>query len=302
MRAGRTDIDQLRKRLRKRREAAAKALPGAPADRVARGDQIVYRRDLPAGIAAPRTPPRPAGPPVILAEAVNGQEVETPEGAKAFVVTEHLRGPGEAGGQLCDAFAAAMGDPASGLRLHLAEISDEALAPADALLFDLETTGLGNSPVFLIGAMTWEDNQLVSRQFFARSYAEERAILSLFAALAEPRRLLVSFNGKSFDLPYVRTRAAATALPLDLDLFHLDLLHAARRAWKTDLPDCRLQTLESYICGRHRVDDIPGEAIPQAYHDYVRTENAWQMVPTLLHNRLDLITLAELLVKLPAPG
>jgi len=196
-----------------------------------------------------------------------------------------------------------MADPAGPLRGHLLQadpVGGGSLEPEDLAFFDLETTGLSSSPVFLIGVMVWANGGLFTRQFFARDYSEERPIISMFAECLRGKKMLVSFNGKSFDLPYIRARAAATGAKFAFDGPHFDLLHISRRAWKDRLPNCRLQTLEAHICGRHRTGDIPGHAIPQAYHDYVRTEDARQMVSTLEHNRLDLITLAELMIHLPA--
>jgi uncharacterized protein len=79
---------------------------------------------------------------------------------------------------------------------------------------------------------------------------------------------------------------------------HLDLLGESRRAWGRRLPNCKLQTLEHRICGRLREDDIPGHLIPEAYHEYVRTGDARQMLGVLHHNLLDLVTMADLLARL----
>ena len=153
------------------------------------------------------------------------------------------------------------------------------------------------SHVISIGAMTWEDGELVVRQYFARHYGEEPAVLSAFLKQASGPRVLVSFNGKSYDWPYVRMRAAATGVPFHADFAHLDLLHASRRVWGKTLPDCRLQTLEHHVCGcPRRSDDIPGSQIPDAYHEFVRTGDAAKMLTVLEHNLLDLATLARLLV------
>ena len=78
------------------------------------------------------------------------------------------------------------------------------------------------------------------------------------------------------------------------DLLHCDLLHHARQRWKKKLPNCRLQTLEQYVCGRRRSGDIAGRNIPRAYHDFVRTGDPWQIQSVLHHNALDLITLLQL--------
>ena len=84
-----------------------------------------------------------------------------------------------------------------------------------------------------------------------------------------------------------------------IDPLHFDLLHESRRVWKDVLPDCRLQTLERHVCGRFRQADIPSSEVPEAYHEFVRTENAWQIVEVLNHNLLDLVTLADLMTRFP---
>jgi uncharacterized protein len=111
--------------------------------------------------------------------------------------------------------------------------------------------------------------------------------------------MIITFNGKTFDYPYIKNRAIATGVAINEVLPHFDLLHECRRLWKATLPDCKLQTLEKYVCNRTRFGDIPGHLIPQAYHDYVRTENAWQMKEILKHNMLDLVTLGELMGRWP---
>ena len=170
------------------------------------------------------------------------------------------------------------------------------------LFFDIEATGLTAAPLFLIGVMsaTGEEGgrEVTVRQFLARHYAEEAAVVSLFVQAAEPRTSLVSFNGKSYDLPFIRTRAALHRIPCDVDLDHVDLLHVSRRRWKDELPDCRLQTLETRILGKPRVPDIPGADIPDAYHAFVRSGDASDIVRILTHNVRDLVSLAELLARL----
>ncbi|HEY0073353.1 MAG TPA: ribonuclease H-like domain-containing protein, partial [Abditibacteriaceae bacterium] len=80
---------------------------------------------------------------------------------------------------------------------------------------------------------------------------------------------------------------------------HLDMLHQARRKWRSQVPDCRLQTLEKFLCGRGRVGDVPGYKIPGQYADFVERTRAgqnaaWLLSPILHHNALDLLTLAEI--------
>ena len=119
-----------------------------------------------------------------------------------------------------------------------------------------------------------------------------------FLADVGNKQLLVSFNGKSYDMPYLRARAAATGVAMKFEPMHVDLLHVCRRRWKDMLPDCRLQTLETHICRQQRHGDIPGSEIPNAYHRFVRTGNAAVIVEVLKHNALDLVTLADLVRRL----
>jgi uncharacterized protein YprB with RNaseH-like and TPR domain len=111
---------------------------------------------------------------------------------------------------------------------------------------------------------------------------------------------VVTFNGKTFDVPYLRARGAATGVALPDFAWHLDLLHLARRRYRGRLPDCRLQTLEQHVCRRLRGSDVPGSEIPQVYHDFVRTGDARRIAGVLRHNLHDLVTLAELVVRLVA--
>ena len=172
----------------------------------------------------------------------------------------------------------------------------------DGILFvDLETTGLAQTPLFLIGTLGWEVNDLVVRQYLARDYAEEAAVIEFFVDELTRRTMLSSFNGKSFDIPYVRMRSIANSIKCDISHPHFDLLHECRRVWKGSLPNCKLQTLEQRVCGRPaRVGDIPGRDIPMAYHNFVRSRNATEIAQIMHHNLLDLLTMAELVTKLPA--
>ncbi len=163
---------------------------------------------------------------------------------------------------------------------------------------DIETCGLQGSAVFLIGLLQWDERRgLVLRQFLARDYSQERAILMALWHYLQGQQTIVSFNGRTFDLPFLLERSAVCcAEPECLPPHHVDLLHESRRRWKTVLPNCRLQTIERFVCGRIRTGDIPGSDIPAAYHDFVRTGDARDMRQILYHNAIDLLTLAEIVV------
>jgi len=170
--------------------------------------------------------------------------------------------------------------------------------PERALFIDTETTGLAGNMVFMLGAMRVVGEDIVVTQVLARDYREEPALLEVWRDMAARAGLLVSFNGKSFDVPILRDRLGLHRLEVPPELLHVDLLHHSRRRWRTVLPDCRLQTIEWQLCGRRRVGDIPGEEIPAAYHHFVRTGDARDMLTVLHLNALDLLTLADIAVAL----
>lgn len=179
--------------------------------------------------------------------------------------------------------------------------SAQALGLSRLLFLDLETGGFSSSPVFLAGTMHWNGSDFVLRQYFARHYGEERTLLR--ALDAEVRRFdaVVTFNGKSYDAPFLRDRSHVHGVPLRLPPLHVDLLHPARRRWRYRLADCRLQTLELWVCRRRRAGDVPSEEVPGLYHDFVRRGDPYRLVPVFHHNLLDVITMHEILRALCRP-
>jgi uncharacterized protein YprB with RNaseH-like and TPR domain len=172
-------------------------------------------------------------------------------------------------------------------------------APGDLLFLDCETCGLSGTGIFLVGLMAWEDGHLAFEQWLARDYSEESAILQAFADRFEQAGVLVTFNGKSFDMSMIRERCAFHGVELPhRRVPHLDLLHESRKRWRRDLPNCKLQTLERHLCHRNRVGDIPGAEIPEAYHRFVASGDARQVRDILHHNLLDLLTMAQTVVAL----
>ena len=170
------------------------------------------------------------------------------------------------------------------------------LDPRRVLFLDIETTGLSAQPIFLVGLMHYTGDDLHLHQFLARDYSEERAMLANLAERMPNYEALITFNGKSFDVPFIRDRGVANGIEVEFEGAHVDLLHEARRRWRGKLPNCRLQTLERYLLKRVRSGDIPGELIPQAYHDFVHSGNAFQICDIVHHNALDLVAMSEILL------
>jgi len=171
------------------------------------------------------------------------------------------------------------------------------------LFLDLETTGLAGGAgtyAFLVGCGWFDGGSFRIRQFFLTSHAAERALLGAVAALAGESGVVVTFNGKSFDIPLIDTRFALHRLATPFtDMPHVDMLHPARRLWRNTDDDaadsgCRLSALEQTLCGHEREGDVPGFEIPARYFHFVRSGDARPLEAVLEHNRLDLLSLALL--------
>jgi hypothetical protein len=164
---------------------------------------------------------------------------------------------------------------------------------------DTETTGLAGGTgtyAFLVGAGLFRDGRFELHQFFMRDYGEEAAQLDALSALLDGAEAVVSFNGKSFDLPLLESRFIMNRRPLRLrGAPHLDLLPVARRLWKYRLESCALSSLETEILGVRRSGaDVPGWLIPGLYADYVRSGDAREMPRIFYHNAQDILSLVTL--------
>jgi len=161
--------------------------------------------------------------------------------------------------------------------------------------FDIETAGLTpNTYVFLCGMMFLEGDEFIFEQAFARDYDEEGGMLEYVRRKFEDFDVLVTYNGRTFDVPFVRTRMAVNRIDFEESFHHVDLLAFARRAYSGVLDNCKLQTVEFHLRSQERTGDIPGSRIPAAYHAFVRTGEAGMMARVLYHNQMDLLTMAIL--------
>ena len=143
--------------------------------------------------------------------------------------------------------------------------------------------------------------QFQVRQFLLTSHAGERALLAAVADFFDEADLIVTYNGKTFDVPVMETRWMFHRMEMPLDgVPHFDMLHPARRLWKNRAGDgyedagCRLSTLERTLFDVQRVGDVPGFDIPGRFFGFVRSGDPRPLEPVLEHNRIDLVSLAAL--------
>jgi uncharacterized protein YprB with RNaseH-like and TPR domain len=167
---------------------------------------------------------------------------------------------------------------------------------AGIAFLDLETCGLGDSPIFLAGILRPRREILRLSRGLALDPSGEPSLLRWAAGLLGEGITWVTFNGRSFDAPRLRRRASVHGIEMPLPGDHLDLLLAVRRRWKSALPDCRLGTVERRLLGlERRAGDVPGREVPERYADFVRTGNYRWIDPVLEHNRRDVTAMAVLL-------
>lgn len=177
--------------------------------------------------------------------------------------------------------------------------------PGRTVFIDLETTGLSGGAgtlAFLVGCGYFDLGAFQVRQFLLTSHAAERALLAAVAEFFDATDLIVTYNGKTFDVPVMETRWTFHRMDMPLDgVPHFDMLHPARRLWKTrpdagasagDEGGCRLSTLERVLFDVQRVGDVGGFEIPGRFFGFIRNGDPRPLEPVLEHNRIDLVSLA----------
>lgn len=250
---------------------------------------------------------RPAGTEVPALRTVGGHEHAADvlggewreDSGQRFLVVERKYGPGYRHGHVavCEA---SPGD-GSWERLHLLA-GPHASQALDRMLFvDLETTGLAGGAgtyAFLVGCGWFDGPTFRVRQFFLSAFGAERVLLDAVTELAGSAGTVVTYNGKSFDLPLIETRYLLHRMTTPFaGMPHVDMLHSARRLWRDEQEGCRLMELEAALFGHEREGDVPGFEIPARYFNFVRSGDARPLEPVLEHNRLDLLSLALVTAK-----
>ena len=226
---------------------------------------------------------------------VGGEIVETPHGACLVVERRyplHTPRGDVAVGDLLEfpGAAAAWLDPQGRL---------EEIDFATTAFLDTETTGLSGAAgtlAFLVGIGRFTGGHFTVRQFFMRHPSEEPALLHAVTEWLAGATAIVTFNGRSFDLPLRATRYILARRPLPLtDAPHFDVLIAARRVWRQRLESCALSSLERDILGFSRSEeDVPGWLIPILYQQYVQQGAIEPMERVFYHNREDILSMTAL--------
>lgn len=151
---------------------------------------------------------------------------------------------------------------------------------ARAAYLDIETTGLGA-----------EDDEVTAIALYdgarVRHYVRGQNLGEFENDVGEIE-LLITFNGKSFDLPFIRR-----TMRLRMDQAHIDLMHLLRSLGYRG----GLKRIERQL-GLSRPDmaDIDGFFAVVLWHEYRRTRDARVLETLLAYNVQDVLNLEPLMV------
>ncbi|QIZ09678.1 hypothetical protein HFZ78_25830 [Priestia megaterium] len=177
-------------------------------------------------------------------------------------------------------------------------LSAEGHQAEELFFFDTETTGLGGgvgNTIFLLGYASISGDSLILRQHILPNPGAEVPLYQSFLEKVN-YKTLVTYNGKSFDWPQVKTRHTLVRehVPKLPQFGHFDLFHAARRLWKHKLDRLKLAVVEKEVLGVERVDDIPGFLAPMIYFEFIDSKQPDGMLGILKHNEIDILSLVTL--------
>lgn len=167
------------------------------------------------------------------------------------------------------------------------------------LFFDIETTGFSkdNTILYLIGCGYFIENGFQFIQWFNDDgTSEEEILLAFHDILKQKDWQLVTFNGNSFDIPYLKRHYELNELPCDIESFpSLDfyqflkpfqslfqMTHGKQKDWE--------HFLELY-----REDTYDGGQLIAVYKEYLMNKEEALLHNLLLHNEEDLLGMKYLL-------
>lgn len=173
-------------------------------------------------------------------------------------------------------------------------------------IFDIETTGLypKHDKIILIGFVHiipgYNDGELV--QFFAETPEEEKDILLNTTHEVSESDILITYNGRSFDVPFLDTRCKKYSIH-SKNIFNLDLYQLVRNysTLKNVLGSLSQKSMEGFMQIEHlRADEISGGESVNLYNEYTANDSALfrseeLLKKILLHNRDDVLQLTRLI-------
>lgn len=169
--------------------------------------------------------------------------------------------------------------------------------PSDIMFFDIETTGLSSwkSGLYLIGLLTYDDGWKLI-QYFCEDVSDETVVLESFFTLLSSKKVLISFNGDGFDIPFLAHMVEQYGLPYSFDKIEsYDILKKIRPLKKIlDLPNLKLKTCEKFL-GIYREDRFSGGDLINVYFQWQEDRSQDKLDCLLLHNFEDIENMPNIL-------
>ncbi|HCX04810.1 MAG TPA: hypothetical protein DHM42_09980 [Clostridiales bacterium] len=166
----------------------------------------------------------------------------------------------------------------------------------ESLFFDIETTGLNpkNSKIVMIGVMYLENNSFNLKQLFSEENSEKQVIYE-FLALLKKKKYIITYNGNSFDLKFIKHRSKYHNLQLSLENKCLIDLYSIFRKNNNrfNTKNLKLKTMEEFL-GINRNDNISGKDFIRLYNSYLLKPKIEYLELMWLHNYEDVVNLPEL--------
>lgn len=162
----------------------------------------------------------------------------------------------------------------------------------EAVFLDIETTGLSpmRSFIYLIGLVFIDLKKVTMHitQLIAEDRDEEEEILRLMKERLKGYKTVVTYNGNSFDLPFIAKRSERYGIePIAMDSFDMyEKLRLHKDTLKLD--GLKQKNIEKKL-GITREDRYNGGECISFYKDYVKNKNQESFDRFVLHNYDDLL-------------
>lgn len=177
----------------------------------------------------------------------------------------------------------------------------QAMLRAGDLFIDIETTGLSKSRhrIYLIGLASYMGGtEFVIHQFFADRHADEPELLRQLRAYLQsaPVRRIITFNGNSFDLPFLSARATCHEIELPFESYELFDIYreCKKRACMLQLQGYRQKEIEHFL-HIDREDLYSGGELIKIYENYTHNPDPEAMRLLQLHNFEDVRNMYRLM-------
>lgn len=166
---------------------------------------------------------------------------------------------------------------------------------------DIETTGLNrnNSAIYLIGLLYFNESteNWVLNQYFANNINKELDVLNKFIQDLSIFDKIITFNGDSFDIPFIEHRLRKYDVDYVFDKgksFDIYQIIRKNRLY-LNLPNLKLKTIEQSL-GFIREDKYTGGDCIKFYYDYIKSKNLLLKEDILRHNYDDLVHMLDIIV------